>query len=969
MDGRFEEEGLRSQSRKSTQSRQRQYFEQKKRQQQRPELQNQNDAAGGQASHDQEPRSLDVLNLNNLAAPNSHHNESANADSAIPQVGFSLSNVSPTEALRKITLGNSNLKEAGSQPRSVHQHCMVRVYLHSCLFCDLSVLYLGRMSSPFGHQDVPAAVNSHEEPLGCKMPPSINSSSRQKHQNLELQSEISLIDLVSYEGPKNKSTTRPAPEAHVSFSVKGLGHIKMETPPHSPGSIKRVLPLPPKAMRLMHKAKQSVPIGVTTALDSMNSISMLKEKRSSDKMGGISDESCYERRKQFNCYFPDSFENHNSDLCCEDEDMFCEPHAEKDWQSKRSKIDGNLPDKNSDRLWKIDQFNSGDHFPTPRKELFDTIDYGFKDRYSPERRNSTRSSTRFQNTGIPSPHDLFSDHSLMDDDEDTDLFEWERHPPSKRKCDSNITFDPSAWSFDMVDDSEKRRSPLSEESCTSAAAMKDRKCKKTSPLAKREENVTNQKDEFHVSLDKLDFPNMDAHLHGMSRFNDPEKLDHRRTTDQKNLETADWPEKVVEKRRTREPSCRVSLNEKFANWDSPTSHLMGGTGLTNSSSCTAAHEDKPHFSSVPDMSAYQTVRSTERRPTSKVSSVFHRPENAIFEEGIHMQHPVSDIFGEKNEFSNPFHAKDFQSDVDLSTFFGKKVDKNKEDNFGTFSDRDAEAFLAKKAVSSVSQTVGQHGMCSQPSGKDSFRHGFSPGINFLESEPKTFWEDTHVSNATFQRDLELNDLMARKIGDNKEGKNEMSEKPDNKMLTKTCKPSSNCRNEMSRTETCSDGSEVSNNPEVQKETTSKEEVQKETSAAATQNPANLSCLQESSAELLQVHTHVRPVTSEILYNPGVDSKAPSHLRDKIHNVGDHSANGFMFQSPFIGEVGIEKKKIIASVSPNNSDVQYQFMLEQRVLRRLCVQKIVVGTPMKDKLDKDKRFVMVEDGSHVLAKSV
>lgn len=50
------------------------------------------------------------------------------------------------------------------------------------------------------------------------------------------------------------------------------------------------------------------------------------------------------------------------------------------------------------------------------------------------------------------------------------------------------------------------------------------------------------------------------------------------------------------------------------------------------------------------------------------------------------------------------------------------------------------------------------------------------------------------------------------------------------------------------------------------------------------------------------------------------------------------------------EVGIEKK-IIASVSPNNSDVQYKVMLEHRVLRRLCVQKIVVDTPIKNKLDK------------------
>jgi len=59
--------------------RQRQYFEQKRRQQQGPELHNQNVIAGGQAqaSNDQEPRSLDVLNINNLATPKNHHGESA----------------------------------------------------------------------------------------------------------------------------------------------------------------------------------------------------------------------------------------------------------------------------------------------------------------------------------------------------------------------------------------------------------------------------------------------------------------------------------------------------------------------------------------------------------------------------------------------------------------------------------------------------------------------------------------------------------------------------------------------------------------------------------------------------------------------------------------------------------------------------------------------------------------------------
>jgi hypothetical protein len=131
-------------------------------------------------------------------------------------------------------------------------------------------------------------------------------------------------------------------------------------------------------------------------------------------------------------------------------------------------LDDNLTDENSERLWKMEPFNSEDRFPTPIVEQFDTRDYGFKDRYSPEQRTSTRTNTRFETSAT---HDLFSDQSMMDNGNDTVLFDWERHPPIKKKSNLNSTFGPSAWSFDMVDDSEKRRSPRSEESCSSAAGQ------------------------------------------------------------------------------------------------------------------------------------------------------------------------------------------------------------------------------------------------------------------------------------------------------------------------------------------------------------------------------------------------------------------------------------------------------------------------------------------------------------------
>ncbi|XP_037404342.1 uncharacterized protein LOC119267121 isoform X2 [Triticum dicoccoides] len=900
-------------SRKSTQSRQRQYFEQKKRQQQTAGLQNQDgvDGAGGQAVGDQAPRSLDILSLNNLAAPVNHRNGPENAGSVLPNLDNANFSASPLEALKKITSSyNIDPKETSSQPR---------------------------LSSPVGHQDVAAAVNPHEDPLAH---PSNNYGAKKRNQNVDLNSgEISLIDLVRYEGSKDKSTAQPARESHVSFSVKGLGHVKMETPLQSPRFTKRTLPLPPKASRYtQNKSRRSIPFDTTKGLDSlMYGISMMRERSTSNKMGSLVDESSYVRRA--NCY------NSNDNLYRGDEDMFCNPQAPKGWQANCSRRYDSLPDVNSDKLWNIESFNSDDHFPTPRAEHFDTVDYGFKERYSPERRNSTRTSIRFETSG----HDLFSDQSLLDDDNDMLQFDWERQPSSKKIHSTNITFGPSAWSSDMVDDdSEKRKSPLSEES-SSCAAVKDISSNKPTLSVKCTEKNMNEKDDFHTSLDKFDIPNIDAHLDEMSVFRDEEEY-HKRAIDRKNLEADYWPDKAMDQQRTQEPSCRLSLQEKFADWGSCISHLKGSTRRNNPPSCTVMREDTP-FDSIPDMDGFQTVGSTEWRPTSKVRPVFHRPGSAYDE--IHWQNPVSDIFGNKTEFSDPFRATDLPSNIDMCTFLGQKADKKKEDNFDSLKKSNADIF---HSVSSVNETVvGQHTTCSQQSGKDSRRQGFDPGIDFQESRLHSFWEDGHVSDDTFQGDTELSSLLARKNDEKNKCGSERLEKPETKTSTQRSKSSGDFRNEMSEAETCSDGSEVTNYPGVQNGT----------SAAATQLPANL-CLEEASRGMFQIHAQVDCVKT--IENPGVEFEAPLHVRNIIHDVGDHTKANPMFQSPFMAEkVGIEKK-VISGVSPSNSDVQFEVMLEHRVLRRFCVQKIVVETPMKDKLDKVTHFRTMEDGT-VLRRSV
>jgi hypothetical protein len=342
---------------------------------------------------------------------------------------------------------------------------------------------------------------------------------------------------------------------------------------------------------------------------------------------------------------------------------------------------------------------------------------------------------------------------------------------------------------------------------------------------------------------------MDAHLDGISLFKDQEEY-HKRTTEQKNLEADYWPDNAVEQQRTREPSCRLSLEEKFADWGSSTSYQKGSSGPSYPSSCAAMRENKP-FSSIPDMGGYQTVGSTERRPASKVRPVFHRPDGAVLYDDIHLQNPVSDIFGDKTEFSDLIGAKGLQGDIDMCSFLEQKVDKKKEDNFDSFRNPNADIF---HPASSVSETLfGQRTACSQQSGKDSRRQGFDPGIDFQEFRQNSFWEDGHVSNGTFQGDVDLSGLLARKSPEENIDGFEKFEKRETKMSRHTSQRSGDYRTEMSEAKTCSDGSEVTNYPGVKKETSSE----------SAQLPANLS-LQETSRGMFQTHAQVDCVRKETM---------------------------------------------------------------------------------------------------------
>ncbi|KAF6143043.1 hypothetical protein GIB67_041111 [Kingdonia uniflora] len=71
--------------------------------------------------------------------------------------------------------------------------------------------------------------------------------------------ELSVLDLLGDDGPNTKSERSTVHEAHVAFSVEGLGKIGMETPAHSPRQLGRIscngLSSPSKAARRHRTSK------------------------------------------------------------------------------------------------------------------------------------------------------------------------------------------------------------------------------------------------------------------------------------------------------------------------------------------------------------------------------------------------------------------------------------------------------------------------------------------------------------------------------------------------------------------------------------------------------------------------------------------------------------------------------------------------------------------------------------------
>ncbi|PON36400.1 hypothetical protein TorRG33x02_349400 [Trema orientale] len=205
MDGRFQEEGDCGE--------QKQYFEQRKRQQQYQSqteiVENYADGMdiSGQQYH-KEHRSLDVLSLLNLSA------SAQEQKSAFPRGRRDLD----------VNASTREHEVRNSSPVILSETVVPANFVE---IKETRIPHGFQVETACPKKISPSAPDSHNSALSV-----INSKSDQQKTTNEQQ--LSVLDLLGDDGLNGNMEGTPVHEAHVAFSVEGLGKVGMETPVHSP---------------------------------------------------------------------------------------------------------------------------------------------------------------------------------------------------------------------------------------------------------------------------------------------------------------------------------------------------------------------------------------------------------------------------------------------------------------------------------------------------------------------------------------------------------------------------------------------------------------------------------------------------------------------------------------------------------------------------------------------------------------
>ncbi|KAI3450230.1 hypothetical protein Pfo_006895 [Paulownia fortunei] len=217
-------------SRKSTHKRQKQYFEQRKRQQQQLQTAGLESYADGKRSctlHCENNRSLDILSLVNVSTVAQEHKTSC-------------------------TNGRDNSEDDDFTLNHQYTHPSLAILTNEGIPVDQSELNEERTPSSYGteaeYSKVSVHLPDHNEDL-------VGNGNKLDPFKLSTMHQISFIDLIGDGGANSSGEEKSvhAQEAHVAFSVEGLGKVETETPVHSPKMPDRSFPngfsTPKKAWR------------------------------------------------------------------------------------------------------------------------------------------------------------------------------------------------------------------------------------------------------------------------------------------------------------------------------------------------------------------------------------------------------------------------------------------------------------------------------------------------------------------------------------------------------------------------------------------------------------------------------------------------------------------------------------------------------------------------------------------------
>ncbi|XP_072981326.1 uncharacterized protein [Typha angustifolia] len=702
-------------SRKSAHKRQKQYFEQRKRQQQAPGFESQIDIRNKQVHYHEEPRSLDIVSLTNLATIAQHGYCNFTSEDKYSEVDPDVSKLSPAAVLRKITMGYTNdLNEKCSEPGISSTEISVAI----------------------GYQDETAVCNARNKLADSRMSASSSASIssnidfKKKEQKEEVQggnfsnchSEVSLLDLLSDDESKCISSGRSLPEAHVAFSVKGLGKVGMETPIHSPRQYQRIFLSPPKASSTCFRTdvSRSVAFDVAMELNSvMLDISMISDGKPVERMDdlrSILDESDYRKRSPFiESSSPDSYEGCNNNFDDEDEDKYNGLRYEGRWQSKGSPLDGNLLDKDCDGLWKAKPFPVEGFFSTSsHAEDSNMHDFSFKDQDFLKIRTAEVANSRFDISAISTP--CFS-HSPSERKPHIATFDWERSPTSKKRSNLDFILSPSTWSFMEPEDSQDGMSLLSEESCSSTGVREERSYNLGSQSVKMGKNKINQIDDLQMSLDRKynlhkiaadEVINLDEKLQGGGPAG---ALNCRNMTNQLNSKAGYCSQKASGPAGILEPECLSSLKENSGNQASPSSCPKGSNGRDTISSDYKIISENKLFNLFPDLKINPTIDLSNKRSKLKLAAN-HEPSSSIScngdllrqrsGSGIRLQRPVTHPSMSDSYIPYSFCAGASTKDIEVYDLSGKKnVRKNNEVEDETYETPENKMTLATNSINFV----------------------------------------------------------------------------------------------------------------------------------------------------------------------------------------------------------------------------------------------------------------------------